>query len=75
MLIRIVRGTVAKPTGELSRAVATGEIIDVDVAQANLLIGLHKATAAAPSRQANVEYAIDPAPAAAEKRTRKGRTI
>lgn len=72
MLIRIVRDTVAKPTGESPRAVITGEIIDVDVAQANQLIALRKAVAVANSQV--VEYAIDPAPAAAEKRTRKGRT-
>ena len=73
MLIRIVRDTVARPTGETPRAVGAGEVIDVDVMQANQLIALHKATPAGAAPE-TVEYATDPALAAAEKRTRKGRT-
>lgn len=73
MLIQILRNTVAKPTGDTPRAVDVGEVIDVDVMQANQLIGLRKATAVTggASHMTGIEHAVDHNALTAERRTQE----
>ena len=56
MQIRITRGTVARPTGEMPRMVDIGEVLEVDDSQASLLVGVRRAELfAGPMETAAVE--------------------
>lgn len=74
MLIKIIRNTVAKPNGGAARAVAIGEILDVDSAQGEQLIQLRKAVvfeAGSPASQlATPEQAMPPLEQRLEQRKR-----
>lgn len=70
MQIKIIRPTVAMPTGGAAKAVNVGEILTVDAMQAEQLIQLHKAVAWEGDPQlATPEQTLPPS----EKRSNKRR--
>lgn len=71
-VVALVDANLSVGSGSLSVVAGQAYVLPAIYAEQHALAGYVRMAASHP---ADVEYATDPAPAAAEKRTRKGRTI